>query len=97
MKNLLIEIFMRGIPESAILIYGVYVFSRSKMDIKKYLQATIILCAMGPIYERLPLHYGAHTAMGIVTIIIICIVICKIRFNKSGTSHHDSIRIRNII
>ena len=72
------EIFFRCIPESILLVLGIYVFSKKEFC-KKILLQNIFYLAIGIIIIRsLPISYGIHTMLIICLLILLATSIGKI-------------------
>lgn len=78
-----LEYFFRAIPESFLIIFAVYAFSKTTMEVKRYSLSSIIFSVMIYIIRSLPIHYGVHTILGIILIIILTVNINKIDIIKS--------------
>lgn len=66
-----IEFLLRGIPEGFLYILGVYIFSRIKINQKKYLISSVITAAVITFIRLLPIDYGVHTILSILFIIFL--------------------------
>lgn len=78
-----LEFFLRAIPESFLIIFAVYAFSKTAIEVKRYSLSSIIFSIMIYIIRLLPIHYGVHTILGIILIIILTVNINKIDIIKS--------------
>lgn len=72
------EFIVRTIPEVLIYIFAGYVFSNTKINIKRYLIASLILAVSTFIVRMFPINYGVHTILIISIQIAILICISKI-------------------
>lgn len=72
-----IEFILRALPESFLVIFTVYIFSKSNIDKKKYLITSIIFSLILYITRKLPISYGVHM---IIAIIILQVII--VSYNK---------------
>lgn len=68
-----IEFLLRGIPEGFLYILGVYIFSKIKIDKKKYMIASLITAVVVYCVRLLPIDYGVHTILTILFIIFLTI------------------------
>lgn len=68
------EFIVRTIPEVLIYIFAGYVFSNTKINIKRYLIASLILAVSTFIVRMFPINYGVHTIL--IISIQIAILIC---------------------
>ncbi|ACQ54520.1 hypothetical protein [Clostridium botulinum] len=73
-----IELLMRLTPESVLLIFIVQAFSNSKISKNKYILSSILLATTIYSIRLLPIHYGVHTILNIIAIILICIFINEV-------------------
>ncbi|AJE09634.1 hypothetical protein [Clostridium botulinum] len=73
-----IELLMRLTPESFLLIFIVQAFSNSKISKNKYILSSILLATTIYSIRLLPIHYGVHTILNIIAIILICIFINEV-------------------
>lgn len=72
------ELIVRAIPESFLFVFAIYVFANAKIDIKKYIIASLSL-AIGTFFIRkLPISYGIHTILNIILLVLICNFLNKI-------------------
>ncbi len=78
-----LEFFLRAIPESFLIIFAVYAFSKTTMEVKRYSLSSIIFSVMIYIIRSLPIHYGVHTVLGIIVSILITVNINKIDVIKA--------------
>jgi hypothetical protein len=63
--------------QSFIFIFGIYTFNRQKIEIKKYLLASIVVAAISFLVRQLPISFGVHTIFDLLVSIIICILFIK--------------------
>lgn len=68
-----IEFFLRAIPEGFLYILGIYVFSKIKIDKKKYIKGSLITAIVIYCIRFLPIDYGVHTILSILFIIFLSI------------------------
>ncbi|EPS56962.1 hypothetical protein CLQ_00316 [Clostridium botulinum Af84] len=73
-----IELLMRLTPESFLLIFIVQAFSNSKISKNKYILYSILLATTIYSIRLLPIHYGVHTILNIIAIVLICIFINEV-------------------
>ncbi|AUM94237.1 TPA: hypothetical protein LA742_003611 [Clostridium botulinum] len=78
LKISVIELLIRTLPECFLLIFIIQTFSNSKMNKNKYLLSSILLSIIVYLIRLLPIHYGVHTILNLIAIIVICIFINKI-------------------
>nr|WP_205604344.1 hypothetical protein [Clostridium sporogenes] len=78
MKIGVIELFIRLTPESFLLIFIVQAFSNIKINKNKYILSSILLAITIYFIRLLPIHYGVHTILNIIAIVLICIFINEV-------------------
>ena len=83
LKLTFLEIFLRGLPEGFLFMFAVYVFSKTVINIKRYILSSIILVGAVYLIRLLPIQYGVHTILGIIVIIVLAVNINKISIIKS--------------
>ena len=86
LKASLIEVLLRGIPESLILAWGIYVLCSKKIDINLYLFTSFLVVISMFFIRLLPIAYGVHTSLGIIMIIIITSFVNNIPVIKAISS-----------
>ena len=83
LKITLFEFIVRGIPEEFLFVFAVYTFTRTAINLKKYLIASGVFWISEYLIRSLPIQYGINTVIGLIALIIIAIGICKIDTVKS--------------
>ena len=78
-----VDFFFRLIPETFILIWGIYVFSRKTIDMFRYVLSSLILSISCFIIRDLPIYYGVNTDICIMLTIIIVMFIMDIPLIKN--------------
>lgn len=73
-----IEFILRGLPEGFLVIFAVYVFSKTEIDKKKYLVTSIIFSLIIYIARLLPINYGVHMILSLLSLLLIIISYNKI-------------------
>lgn len=79
----LIEFIGRAVPEGFLFVFALYVFSKTRINKKSYLLASVIMGIITFIIRLLPIHYGVHTILNIILLIVIGVNINKIDVIKS--------------
>ncbi|NFN87417.1 hypothetical protein FDF31_12975 [Clostridium sporogenes] len=69
---------MRLTPESFLLIFIIQAFSDSKINKNKYILSSLLLTLTIYSVRLLPIHYGVHTVLNIIAIVLICTFINKV-------------------
>lgn len=77
------EFLVRGIPEEFLFVLAIYAFSKTGIDLKKYLISGVLASVMAYLVRLLPIQYGIHSLLGLVFIVIIVTFINKIDIIKS--------------
>ncbi|WP_315117375.1 hypothetical protein [uncultured Clostridium sp.] len=78
-----VEFFGRAIPEGFLSIFSIYVFSKSAINKRDYLISSILMSIMNFMVRLLPIHYGVHTILNIMVLILLSVSINKIDIVKS--------------
>lgn len=79
----LLEVFFRVLPESFLLIFAVYAFSKTIINVKRYIISSLLYVVAVYAIRLLPIQYGVHTIINIIVIIILTVNINKISIIKS--------------
>ena len=79
----LLEFFFRGLPECFLIIFAVYAFSNTVINIKRYIISSTIFLIAVYLIRLLPIQYGVHTILNIIIIIVLTVNINKIGIIKS--------------
>lgn len=66
------EIFLRGIPEILLIIWGIYVITKTSINMKNYILSSIIVVITTYFTRMLPIYMGVHTF--IIIFFTICIM-----------------------
>ncbi len=77
------EFIVRGIPEAFLFVLAVYAFSKTKINIKKYLLSVLLFSISVYLIRLLPIQYGIHTILNLIALIILSSSINKIDIIKS--------------
>lgn len=79
----LMEFFFRAAPEEFLLIFAIYAFSKTAINIKKYLISSILFVIIAYSIRFLPIQYGVHTILNLIVVIVLTVNINKIDIIKS--------------
>ncbi|HEX9026960.1 MAG TPA: hypothetical protein VF839_10940 [Clostridium sp.] len=79
----LIDLIGRTIPEALFFIWAFYTLSQTKIQVKRYFLSVIIMIILNYGAKLLPIHYGVHSLLIIVGLIITNNIINKINIIKS--------------
>ncbi|MFT5871533.1 MAG: hypothetical protein ACI8WT_000453 [Clostridium sp.] len=83
LKLTLLEVFLRVLPEEFLVIFAVYAFSKTVINLKKYIISSILYVTAVYIIRLLPVQYGVHTILNIIVIIVLTTNINKIAIIKA--------------
>jgi hypothetical protein len=78
-----LEFIVRGIPEEFLFVLAVHVFSKTRIDIKKYLLSGSLFWIIVCLIRLLPIQYGINTILNLIAIIILVSFINNIDIIKS--------------
>ncbi|WP_434305785.1 hypothetical protein [Clostridium botulinum] len=77
------ELLVRTLPECFLLIFIIQAFSNIKVNKNKYVLSSILLSITIYSIRLLPIHYGVHTILNIIAIVLICTFINEITPTKA--------------
>lgn len=72
------EFLVRLIPEAFVFIFASYVFSNTKLNVKRYISSSLLLGTCVYTVRMLPINYGVHTILNVIIQTVILISISKI-------------------
>ncbi|EHN14888.1 hypothetical protein [Clostridium sporogenes] len=81
----IVELIIRTLPECFFIIFVIQVFSNYKINKNKYVLSSILLSIIMYSIRLLPIHYGVHTILNIIAIVVICTFINEVTPIKSIT------------
>lgn len=81
-----IEFLLRGIPESFLFILAIYVFSKTKINIKIYIITSLLYAISTYVIRLLPINYGVHTILSLLFLGFLVIYYNKIDSIKALSS-----------
>ncbi|WP_321161701.1 hypothetical protein [Clostridium sporogenes] len=81
----IVELIIRTLPECFFIIFVIQVFSNYKINKNKFLLSSILLSIIMYSIRLLPIHYGVHTILNIIAIVVICTFINEVTPIKSIT------------
>ena len=73
-----IEFILRGLPEGFLIIFAIYIISKTEIDKKKYLVTSIVFSLITYIARMLPISYGVHMILSVLSLLIMMIFYNKI-------------------
>lgn len=77
------EFIVRGIPEEFLFVLAVYTFSKTGINLKKYLLSGTIFWILASSIRLLPIQYGINTILSLIALIILVSYINKIDVVKA--------------
>lgn len=83
LKVSILELFLRFIPEAALIILTGYIISRKKIELSYVFISSIILAVSIYLIRMLPIQFGIHTILGGIISVLLLISINKISIDKS--------------
>jgi|GEM_PF-329286 hypothetical protein len=72
------DLLVKGIPESFLFVLAVYIFTRIKIEIKKYLILSFLITIITFLIRLLPITLGVHTILSLLSLIILFIIFYKV-------------------
>lgn len=91
LSEIMITMILRGIPEAFIHMFAMYAFAGVQIDKKRYIESSIILACLMVLISKLPISYGIHSILVVMTIIGLSVMV-----NQLGTIYSTSIAIINM-
>lgn len=79
----LVEFWGRALPEGFLFVFSLYAFSKTAINKRNYLVSSILMGVLIFIVKLLPIHYGVHTILNIILLIILSVNINRISIIKS--------------
>jgi len=79
----LLEVFLRGIPEEFLISFAVYAFSKTVINIKRYIISSLLFVIAVYLIRLLPIQYGVHTILNVIAIIVLSVNISRISIIKA--------------
>lgn len=86
LKLSILELIFRALPEEIILIFSIYVFSFTRIDIKKLITSGVIFSIMVYLIRLLPIQPGVHSLLLIPIIVLLTTIINKINMIKATSA-----------
>lgn len=74
LSEIIITIFLRGVPEAFIHMYAMYIFANKKINKKRYVLSSIILAFLMVLISKLPISYGIHSILIVMAIIGLAVI-----------------------
>lgn len=83
LKLSLFEFIVRGIPEEFLFVLAVHAFSKTGINLKRYLLSGALFSIMEYLIRLLPIQYGVHSILNLIVLIILATFINRIDIIKS--------------
>lgn len=83
LKISLFEFIVRGIPEEFLFVLAVHAFSKTGINLKKYLLSGTLFWVLSYLIRSLPIEYGINTILCLIALIILVTFINKIDISKA--------------
>lgn len=77
LQTIIFEYILGYIMQGFTFILGIYAFNRQKIEIKKFLVASVLFIAVSYITRLLPISFGIHTILDLVCLFLIAILFLK--------------------
>jgi len=78
LKISMFEFLLRGLPEAFLFVFAAFAFTKTKLHIRKYIFASLILASIAYLIRFLPIQYGVNSILIIFVIIVMMNTIFKI-------------------
>lgn len=75
---IIFEFLLGYILQAFTLILGLYAFNRRKIEVKKYIAASVIMAVVFYLTRLLPVRFGVHTILNFVVAYLVAIVYIKL-------------------
>jgi branched-subunit amino acid transport protein AzlD len=82
-KATFLEFIIRGIPEGFLFVLAVYTFSKTYINVKKYLFSSILFAVIVYTIRQLPIQPGAVTILNLIVLICLMVFINKVDILKA--------------
>lgn len=73
-----IEFLLRAMPEGFLVIFAIYIFSKTDINLKKYIITSIVFSIILYIARKLPISYGVHMILSVLILQVIIVAYNKI-------------------
>lgn len=83
LKISLFEFIVRGIPEEFISVLGVHAFTKTGINLKRYLLSGTLFWVLAYLIRLLPIQYGINTILSVIILIALTTLINNIDIIKS--------------
>lgn len=83
LKISFLELFLRAIPESFLIIYLIYLMSGQEFYRSKYIVSSCLFSISIYLIRFLPIHFGIHFILNTMVLILLCILVNDLSIQKS--------------
>jgi len=77
-----IELLIKGIPESILILIALHVFTETKIVLKKFLLLNLLYLITTYLIRLLPIALGVNTILSLLALILLFLIIYKIDLSK---------------
>ena len=81
-----LEFILRGIPEGYLFIFAGYTFSKTRLNIRKFIVSGLLLGIIGYLVRFLPISFGVHSVLILIACIVMLHTVHKIPLIKAISS-----------
>jgi hypothetical protein len=74
---------MKGIPEGILSVFGIYIFTKSKIEAKLFAKMSIIFIVATYFIRFLPINYGVNTILSLLVLIVLAYKLLNVALIKS--------------
>lgn len=92
-----IELIIKGIPESLLMVLAIHVFTKTQIDKRKYYLITLLYLIVTYLIRFLPIELGVNTILSLLFLIILFQIAYKIDLTKVVRSIASAIGIFAIV
>lgn len=77
------EFFIRAIPEEFLFVLAIHGFTKTRINLNKYLLSAVIVAIMTYLIRLLPIQYGIHSLLGLIMVVVVVSYINKVDIIQS--------------
>ena len=77
------EFLIRTIPEEFLFVLAIHAFSKTKVDLKRYILSGVVASIAAYLIRLLPIEYGVHSLLALIFLIVMVNFVNKIDIIKS--------------
>ncbi|WP_050608182.1 hypothetical protein [Clostridium niameyense] len=83
LKISFLELFLRVVPESFLIVFLIYIMSGEEFYRSKYIISSCLFSISIYLIRFLPIHFGIHFILNTMVLILLCILINRLSIQKS--------------